>query len=77
MPSRVPGTLDASGTVMRPREPLPRDDLILAILLLVIGLPRAILGLAYDRPIGVEGTLSLACVVLALLILAWRHVRAP
>jgi hypothetical protein len=40
------------------------DDYLLAILLLVIGVPRVILAALYDRPLGVEGTLSIICVVL-------------
>lgn len=57
---------------MRPRD---SDDLILAVLLLVIGLPRAILAAFYDRPLGVEGTLSLIAVAAALLLLIGRARR--
>jgi hypothetical protein len=41
--------------------------------LLIIGMPRAVLAALYDRPLGVEGTLSLICVALALLILIRRY----
>ena len=51
------------------------DDYILAGLLLFIGLPRAILAVMFDRPLGVEGTLSLVAVALALLVLLRRATR--
>ncbi len=54
-------------------QPRTTDDYILAGLLLLIGLPRAILAFAYDRPLGVEGTLSLVAVALALLVLVRRR----
>jgi hypothetical protein len=49
------------------------DDLILAGLLLLIGVPRAILDLYYDRAVGTEGALSMVCVVLALLLVIRRN----
>ncbi len=55
-----------------PRDAARIDDLVLAALLLLIGIPRAILAGVYDRPLGVEGTLSLICVVLGLGILIRR-----
>lgn len=58
---------------MRPVEPPRWDDLVLAVLLLIIGVPRVILAAFYDRPLGVEGTLSIASVVLALLIILARR----
>lgn len=58
---------------MRPIEPERWDDYALAILLLLIGVPRAILAALYDRPLGVEGTLSMICVGLALLVLIRRR----
>jgi hypothetical protein len=61
---------------MREIEPARWDDLALAVLLLVIGLPRAVLAIVHDRPIGGEGAVSMACVVLALLILLWRNTWA-
>lgn len=54
-------------------EPSRRDDLILAALMLIIGVPRAVEALVYERPIGTEGSISLACVVLALFILVRRN----
>jgi len=44
------------------------DDIALAVLLLLIGVPRALLAVFYDRPLGAEGTLAIVCVVLALLV---------
>jgi len=58
---------------MRPLEPARWDDYALAILLLLIGVPRVILAALYDRPLGVEGTLSIICVAIALLVLIRRH----
>jgi len=58
---------------MRAMEPARWDDYVLAALLLVIGLPRVILAALYDRPLGVEGTLSIICVVLGLVVLARRR----
>jgi hypothetical protein len=63
----------ASPSVM-PRDAARIDDFVLAALLLVIGLPRAILAGVYDRPLGVEGTLSLVCVGLGLAVL-FRRIR--
>lgn len=45
---------------------------MLATLLLIIGVPRVVLAACYDRPLGVEGTLSILCVVLGLLVLIGR-----
>jgi hypothetical protein len=58
---------------MRPIEPARWDDYTLMTLLLLIGLPRVVLAALYDRPLGVEGTLSIACVVLALFVLVSRR----
>ena len=58
---------------MRPIEPARWDDYVLAVLLLAIGMPRVILAAVYDRPVGVEGTISIACVVLGLLVLVGRR----
>lgn len=58
---------------MRPIDPARWDDYVLAALLLLIGAPRAILAALYDRPLGVEGTLSIACVVLALFLVVRRR----
>ena len=59
---------------MRTIEPARWDDYVLAGLLLLIALPRCILAILYDRPFGVEGTLSMLFVVLALAIVIrrWR-----
>jgi len=54
---------------MRDVEPARWDDYVLAVLLLIIGVPRVILAALYDRPLGVEGTLSIACVALAFLVI--------
>ena len=64
---------------MRPLEPARWDDVVLAIMLLAIGLPRLFLAILYDRPFGVEPTLSLGCVLFALFIIAHRQRarRAP
>ena len=35
------------------------DDIALAVLLLLIGVPRALLAVFYDRPLGAEGTLAI------------------
>ena len=58
---------------MRPIEPARWDDYVLGILLLLIGVPRVVLAVLYDRPLAVEGTLSLISVVLALGLLYHRH----
>lgn len=58
---------------MRPIDPARWDDYVLALLLLLIGVPRTILAALYDRPIGYEGTLSIICVVLGLLLLIRRN----
>jgi len=59
---------------MRAVDPVRWDDYVLAALLLIIGVPRVILAALYDRPLGTEGTLSIACVGLALLVLLRRNV---
>ena len=58
---------------MRTIEPIRYDDVVLAALLLIIGAPRAIAAVIEDRPIGVEGTLSMVCVLFGLAILAYRN----
>jgi len=58
---------------MRPIEPARWDDYVLAVLLLLVGVPRVVLAALYDRPLGVEGTLSIICVALALLVLLRRR----
>ena len=63
----------ATSEGMRPIAPERWDDYTLAVLLLLIGVPRVILAVLYDRPLGVEGTLSIICVALALLVLIRRH----
>lgn len=67
----------ATGAVMHAIEPARRDDLILAVLMLIIGVPRAIDALVAERPIGPEGSISLACVILALVILIGRNTPRP
>jgi hypothetical protein len=57
---------------MRSIEPSRWDDYVLACLLLLVGAPRVILAIRYDRPLGVEGTLSMLFVVIALVIVIRR-----
>ena len=57
---------------MRTIESARWEDLALAVLLLIISVPRAALALFYERPIGAEGALSMVCVLCALLILLYR-----
>jgi hypothetical protein len=54
-------------------DPARWDDYVLAALLLVIGVPRMVLALLYERPLEVEGTMSILCVVFALLIVVRRR----
>jgi hypothetical protein len=61
---------------MHPVAPPRWDDMVLAILLLLISVPRAVLSLLYERPIGGEGSLSMGCVALGLAILLHRNVGA-
>lgn len=51
------------------------DDYVLAVLLLLIGAPRVVLAILYDRPLGAEGTVSMLFVVLALALVfrRWRQ----
>lgn len=49
------------------------DDLILAGLLLLIGIPRVVLAVAFDRAFDVEDTLAIICVVLGLLMIVRRR----
>lgn len=58
---------------MRTLEPSRWDDRVLAALMLLISMPRAVLAFLHDRPVGVEGTLSIVFVVLALAILIRRN----
>lgn len=59
---------------MRPTIEARWDDYALAALMLIIGVPRVVLAAFYDRPLGVEGTLAIVCVVLALVVLViGRH----
>jgi hypothetical protein len=58
---------------MSTTDPARWDDYVLAVLLLLVALPRFVLALMYDHPLGVEGTLSLLCVVAALAIVVGRR----
>lgn len=58
---------------MASMQPPHWDDYVLAGLLLVIGVPRAIFAVFYDHPLGVEGTLSLICVGMGLLLVLGRR----
>jgi hypothetical protein len=62
---------------MHPIEPTRWDDVVLAVLLLIIGVPRTVIAIVHDRPIEAEGAVSMACVLLALLILLWRNWKRP
>jgi hypothetical protein len=62
---------------MHPIEPTRWDDVVLAVLLLIIGIPRAVIAIIHDQPIEAEGVISFACVLLALLILLWRNWKRP
>lgn len=54
-------------------DPARWDDYVLAALLLVISVPRAVIALISERPLGVGGTLSMFLVLLALLMLRPRR----
>lgn len=58
---------------MRPMDPARWDDYVLAALLLLISVPRVVLALRYDHPLGVEGTISMVLVVGALAIVLPRR----
>jgi hypothetical protein len=58
---------------MRTVEPVRWDDYVLAGLLLLVAIPRLVIAIAYDRPLGVEGTLSMLFVALALGIVIRRR----
>jgi hypothetical protein len=54
-------------------DPARWDDYILAALLLLVALPRCILAVIYERPLGVEGTLSILFVGIALALVIGRR----
>jgi|GEM_PF-5684938 len=54
-------------------EPARWDDYVLAALLLLISVPRVVIALLSEQPLGVGGTLSMLLVVLALLLLRPRR----
>jgi hypothetical protein len=56
-------------------QTVERDDIILAILLLLIGVPRVVLALIAERPIGVEGTMAVICAALGLFVLGRRSLH--
>lgn len=58
---------------MRTIEPSRWDDYVLAGLLLLVAVPRLVLAIMHDHPLGVEGTLSMVFVVLALAIVIGRR----
>jgi hypothetical protein len=58
---------------MRIIDPSRWDDYVLAGLLLLVALPRLVLAILYDHPLGVEGTLSMLFVVLGLAIVIRRQ----
>jgi hypothetical protein len=54
-------------------EPARWDDYVLAALLLLISVPRMVLALLYERPLGVEGTISIFFVLFALVLVLRRR----
>jgi hypothetical protein len=54
-------------------DPARWDDYVLAALLLLISVPRVVLALLYERPLGVEGTISSLLVLFALTIVFRRR----
>jgi hypothetical protein len=54
-------------------DPARWDDYVLAALLLLIAVPRMVLALLYERPLGVEGTISIFFVLFALVIVLRRR----
>jgi len=58
---------------MRTLDPSRWDDYVLAGLLLLVALPRGTLAILYDRPLGVEGTLSMLFIAMALVIVIRRR----
>ena len=54
-------------------EPARWDDYVLAALLLLIAVPRVVLALLYEHPLGVEGSISMVLVVLALVMVFRRR----
>lgn len=58
---------------MQTIDPSRWDDYVLAGLLLLVALPRLVLAILYDRPLGIEGTLSMLFIVLALAIVIRRR----
>lgn len=74
-PRRV-GMDVACPTTMRPVEPARWDDYVLAGLLLLISVPRLVLAVSYDHPLGVEDTMSMIMAALALLVVIPRRRRS-
>jgi uncharacterized membrane protein YhaH (DUF805 family) len=60
---------------MHELEPTRWDDVALAVLLLLIGVPEAVFAAVYQRPIDAQGALSMICVMVGLVILMWRNGR--
>lgn len=58
---------------MTTTDPARWDDYILAILLLLVGLPRCVVALIHDRPLGVEGTLAMLLVGFAVMLIFGRR----
>ncbi|HEX4417930.1 MAG TPA: hypothetical protein VH165_08525 [Kofleriaceae bacterium] len=58
---------------MRSMDPARWDDCVLAFVLLLVAVPRAALALLHDRPLGVEGTLSLLFIGFALVLVIGRR----
>ena len=67
------GTTFATHERVRTIDSIRYDDVVLSVLLLIIGVPRAVAAVVEDRPIGVEGTLSIVCVLFGLAILVHRN----
>ncbi|MEO7731987.1 MAG: hypothetical protein ABIY55_13515 [Kofleriaceae bacterium] len=54
-------------------DPARWDDYVLAALVLLISVPRVVLALLYERPFGVEGTISMVLVLFALVLVLHRR----
>jgi len=67
------GTILAALRGMCTIEPARWDDYVLAALLLLVEVPRLVIALLHDRPLGVEGSLSMLFAALALGILVRRR----
>jgi hypothetical protein len=72
-PPRDPRARRSHGAGRMTTDPARWDDYVLAALLLLISVPRVVLALLYERPLGVEGTISSLLVLFALTIVFRRR----